>query len=46
MKCSKFVSLLDKKIPSPRSLNIITGTGISYTRKDEINVISISSLAE
>ena len=42
----KFVSLLGEKIPPPRSLNIITGTGISYTRKDGINVISISSLAE
>jgi predicted AAA+ superfamily ATPase len=27
-----------------KSLNIITGTGISYTRKDGINVISLASL--
>ena len=42
---TKFVSILDTtKIPAPKSLNIITGTGISYTRKDGINVISLSSL--
>jgi len=42
---NKFVSILDnKKVEPPKSLNIITGTGISYTRKDGINVISISSL--
>ncbi len=41
----KFASLLDKKnVNNPKSLNIITGTGISYTRKDGINVISLSSL--
>ncbi|HBX53402.1 MAG: hypothetical protein A2275_16280 [Bacteroidetes bacterium RIFOXYA12_FULL_35_11] len=41
----KFVSLLDeKKVEQPKSLNIITGTGISYTRQDGINVISLSSL--
>lgn len=41
----KFVSILDKKnVKAPKSLNIITGTGISYTRKDGINVISIASL--
>lgn len=41
----KFVSNLDSKLVSPpKSLNIITGTGISYTRKDGINVISIGSL--
>lgn len=41
----KFVSVLnDKKIQSPKSLNIITGTGISYTRKDGINIISLGSL--
>ena len=27
-----------------KSLNIITGTGVSYTRKDGINVISLASL--
>ena len=42
---NKFASVLDTtKIPAPKSLNIITGTGISYTRKDGINVISLSSL--
>lgn len=41
----KFVSVLDsKKIKPPKSLNIITGTGISYTRQDGINVISLASL--
>lgn len=32
------------KCPPPKSLNIITGTGISYTRKDGVNIISLSSL--
>jgi predicted AAA+ superfamily ATPase len=42
---NKFVSILDeKKVRPPKSLNIITGTGISYTRKDGINVISLASL--
>ena len=42
---SKLVSILDsKKTKPPRSLNIITGTGISYTRNDGINVISLGSL--
>jgi len=41
----KLVSILDtKKINPPKSLNIITGTGISYTRNDGINVISLASL--
>ena len=40
----KFVSVLDKNVEPPKSLNIITGTGISYTRKDGINVISLASL--
>jgi len=41
----KFVSILDsKKSNPPKSLNIITGTGISYTRQDGINVISLASL--
>lgn len=41
----KFISILDeKKIKPPQSLNIITGTGISYTRQDGINVISLASL--
>jgi predicted AAA+ superfamily ATPase len=41
---TKFASILDTtKTPALKSLNIITGTGISYTRKDGINVISLSS---
>jgi predicted AAA+ superfamily ATPase len=41
----KFASLLDpQKVSPPKSLNIITGTGISYTRNDGINVISLGSL--
>jgi predicted AAA+ superfamily ATPase len=41
----KLVSTLDtKKIRPPKSLNIITGTGISYTRNDGVNVISLKSL--
>ena len=43
----KLVSVLDSsKVKPPKSLNIITGTGISYTRSDGINVISIASLGE
>ena len=42
---NKFVSLLNpQKVKPPKSLNIITGTGISYTRNDGINVISLASL--
>ena len=33
-----------KRVKPPKSLNIITGTGISYTRADGINVISLASL--
>lgn len=41
----KFVNQLDMaKSSAPKSINIITGTGISYTRKDGINVISFASL--
>ena len=32
------------KCPAPKSLNIITGTGMGYTRKDGVNVISFASL--
>jgi predicted AAA+ superfamily ATPase len=41
----KFASLLEEpnKIKL-QSLNVITGTGFSYTRKDGINVISLASL--
>ena len=42
---NKFISILDnEKVERPKSLNIITGTGISYTRNDGINVISLASL--
>ena len=42
---NKFVSILDdKRVNPPKSLNIITGTGVSYTRTDGINVISLASL--
>lgn len=41
----KFESIIDKdRVEPPKSLNIITGTGISYTRTDGINVISLASL--
>ncbi len=41
----KFASILDeKRVDPPKSLNIITGTGISYTRNDGVNVVSLSSL--
>lgn len=44
---TKFVSSLDiNKVKMPASLNIITGTGISYTRADGINVISLASLGK
>ena len=42
---SKFAAVIDTtKTQAPQSLNIITGTGISYTRADGINVISLASL--
>jgi predicted AAA+ superfamily ATPase len=41
----KLAAIIDEqKSFAPKSLNIITGTGISYTRKDGINVISLASL--
>ncbi|MDY9919800.1 MAG: DUF4143 domain-containing protein [Proteiniphilum sp.] len=43
----KFNKIIDTtKFPKPASLNIITGTGMSYTRPDGVNVISISSLGK
>ncbi|GHT60021.1 ATPase AAA [Bacteroidia bacterium] len=40
-----FNSIIDTtKTNPPKSLNVITGTGISYTRKDGVNVISLASL--
>jgi predicted AAA+ superfamily ATPase len=41
----KMAAIIDEQRTfAPKSLNIITGTGISYTRKDGINVISLASL--
>jgi len=38
------IFLDSKKMTPPNSLNVATGTGISYTRKDGVNVISLVSL--
>lgn len=41
----KFASVIDtSKFRAPQSLNIITGTGVSFTRHDGVNVISLASL--
>lgn len=41
----RFAKLVDtEKSGKPKSLNIITGTGMSYTRKDGVNVIALASL--
>jgi len=46
-KLLRFASLINNdKCPAPKSLNIITGTGMSYTRRDGVNVISLASLGE
>jgi len=43
----KLNSVIDiTKFSKPSSLNIITGTGMSYTRPDGINVISVASLGK
>jgi len=34
------------KVSKPASLNIVTGTGMSYTRPDGINVISLAALGK
>lgn len=42
---NRFVANIDtSKMNLPKSLNIITGTGMSYRRNDGINVISLASL--
>ncbi len=42
---NRFVTNIDtSKMNLPKSLNIITGTGMSYRRNDGINVISLASL--
>ena len=44
-KLLKFAKGIDtQKSHAPISLNIVTGTGISYSRKDGVNVISLASL--
>ncbi|WP_352421645.1 DUF4143 domain-containing protein [Proteiniphilum sp.] len=44
---AKFVKNIDtNKMQLPQSLNIITGTGMSYRRPDGINVISLASLGK
>ena len=41
----KFASIInDQQSNPPKSLNIITGTGVSYKRMDGVNVISLASL--
>jgi len=43
----KFAANIDTaKMDLPKSLNIITGTGMSYPRPDGINVISLASLGK
>ena len=43
----KFEKNIDtNKMELPKSLNIITGTGMSYRRPDGINVISLASLGK
>lgn len=43
----RFAENIDtEKMESPKSLNIITGTGMSYRRPDGINVISLVSLGK
>ena len=43
----KFATNIDSsKMEVPKSLNIITGTGMSYRRPDGINVISLASLGK
>ena len=43
----KFVKNIDPgKMELPKSLNVITGTGMSYRRPDGINVISLASLGK
>ena len=43
----KFAANIDtEKMEVPKSLNIITGTGMSYRRPDGINVISLAALGK
>lgn len=44
---NKFAKTIDTaKMDLPKSLNIITGTRMSYRRPDRINVISLASLRQ
>jgi predicted AAA+ superfamily ATPase len=44
---SQFAKNIDTaKMDLPKSLNIITGTGMSHRRPDGINVISLASLGK
>jgi len=41
----KMAALIDTdKVKPPKSLNVVTGTGISYTRNDGVNVVALGSL--
>lgn len=43
----KFSANIDSsKMPLPKSLNIITGTGMSYRRPDGIHIISLTALGD
>jgi hypothetical protein len=42
----KLNNIIDSDKSSNPSLNIITGSGMSYTRPDGINVISIAALGK
>ncbi|MDP3452872.1 MAG: DUF4143 domain-containing protein [Bacteroidales bacterium] len=43
----RFATNIDiTKMDVPKTLNIITGTGMSYRRPDGINVISLASLGK
>ncbi|MDR1581886.1 MAG: DUF4143 domain-containing protein [Prevotellaceae bacterium] len=44
---TRFAKNIDEsKTQKPTSLNIITGTGMSFTRQDGVNVISLASLGK
>lgn len=44
---NRFVANIDtSKMKLPQSLNVITGTGMSYCRPDGINVISLAALGK
>lgn len=45
VNCICFIIFV-KTFSKPASLNVITGSGMSYTRNDGINVISLASLGK